>query len=346
MEMANATDPRSMVTVVLQSTFMALIILAAIVGNSLILLSLYRFTCLKTKTNAFVLNLAIADLLLATLAMPFTLVSSITFDWTLPTVMCQVVAMLNSVFCSASIMTLASVSLERFIAIVYPLKYELLVTPKRVQIGIGCVWLQAFLCPCSTFVFSKFTFLRFESICTVDWGYNVTYTLIFAFVFLFVPFLITSVLYCIILNRALKQRRRIEVIRVGEIMTDASKTTNRENRRRNVDRRTKKEYKATVTIAIVIGTFSVCWFPHAVGIFCLSTPSCQWSDSFYVSTTWLAMLNSAMNSLIYGLMNRNFRNAFKSIIMYKHYAGDSAMLTNFGKETMDNKSYGNLLPID
>lgn len=346
MQMANATDPRSLATVVLQSTFMAVIILAAIVGNSLILLSLYRFTCLQTKTNAFVLNLAIADLLLATLAMPFTLVSSITFDWTLPTVMCQVIAMLNSVFCSASIMTLASVSLERFVAIMYPLKYELLVTPKRVQIVIGCIWLQAFLCPSSTLIFSKFTFLRFESICTVDWGYNVTYTLVFAIVFLFMPFLITAVLYCIILNRALKQRRKIEVIRVGEIVTDTSKTTNRENLGRNVDRRTKKEYKATLTIAIVIGTFGICWFPHAIGIFCILVPSCQWSDSFYVSTTWLAMLNSAMNSLIYGLMNRNFRHAFKSIIMYKHYTGDSDILTNIAKETKGNKSYGNVSPID
>lgn len=339
--MATEGDPRSILTICLEASALGLIIFAAVIGNTLILASLYRFTCLHTKTNAFVLNLTIADLFLAVFAMPFTLVSSIKYEWIFGNAMCHILGVLNSVFCEASIMTLTFVSLERFIAIVYPLKYETLITPKRVKFVIGYIWLQAVFCASSTFVFSKFTFLQFESICTVDWGRNIAYTLIFAIVFLYVPFLVTAVLYCVILQTAIKQRRRIEVIKVGEITTESGSQRSGKNGL-NSAKKTAKEHKATVMIAIVVGTFCICWFPHSVGVFCLLDPNCNLNDSFFVVTTWLAMLNSAMNSLIYGLMNRSFRRAFKSVLFCERYVGNADLVTNILQERSDRKSYGNV----
>lgn len=339
--MATEGDPRSLSTICFEASALGVIIFAAVIGNTLILASLYRFTCLHTKTNVFVLNLAIADLFLAVFAMPFTLVSSIKYEWIFGNAMCQILGFLNSVFCEASIMTLTFVSLERFIAIVYPLKYETLITPKRVKIVIGFIWFQAILCACSTFVFAKFTFLKFESICTVDWGRNTAYTLAFAVVFLYVPFLVTAVLYCVILQTALKQRRRIGVIKVGEIATESGSGKSAKNDLKSA-KKTTKEHKATLMIAFVVGTFCICWFPHSIGVFCLVDLKCNFSDSFYVLTTWFAMLNSAMNSLIYGLMNRSFRRAFNSVIFCERYVGNTDLLTNIIQERSDRKSYGNV----
>lgn len=339
--MATEGDPRSLLTICFEASALGMIIFAAVIGNTLILASLYRFTCLHTKTNAFVLNLAIADLFLAVFAMPFTLVSSIKYEWIFGKAMCQIVGVLNSVFCEASIMTLTFVSLERFIAIVYPLKYETLITPKRVKFVIGYIWLQAALCASSTFIFAKFTFLKFESICTVDWGRNIAYTLVFAIVFLYVPFLVTVFLYCVILQTAIKQRRRIEVIKVGEITTAESGSKRSAKNGLNSAKKTAKEHKATVMIALVVGTFFICWFPHSIGVFCLLDPKCNFNDSFYVLTTWLAMLNSAMNSLIYGLMNRSFRRAFKSLLCCERYVGNADLVTNILQEKSGRKSYGN-----
>lgn len=340
--MVTETDPRSSAEICFEAIFLGLIILAALAGNTLILASLYRFTYLQTKTNAFVLNLAIADLFLAFFAMPFTFVTSIKYEWIFGTVMCQITAVLNSIFCEASILTLTFVSLERFLAIVFPLKYETLVTPKRVKIVIGYIWFQAVLCASSTFVFSRFTFLRFESICTVDWGFKTAYTLMFAIVFFYVPFLVTAVLYCVVLNTAIQQRKRIDVIRVGEIVNDCKTIKRRERDTSGELKTTKKEHKATIMIAIVVGTFCVCWFPHSVGVFCILDPNCNWDDSFFVATTWLAMLNSAMNSLIYGLMTRSFRRAFKSVLFCERYVANADLVTNILQSIKDKKSYGNM----
>lgn len=341
--MVTEGDTRSLLTICFEASALGVIIFAAVIGNTLILASLYRFSCLHTKTNAFVLNLAIADLFLAVFAMPFTLVSSIKYEWIFGNPMCQIVGVLNSVFCEASIMTLTFVSLERFIAIVYPLKYEALITSKRVKFVIAFIWLQAALCASSTFVFAKFTFLKFESICTVDWAHNIPYTLAFAIVFLYLPFLVTAVLYCVILQTAIKQRRRIEVIKVGEITTAESGSQRSAKNGLNGAKKTAKEHKATVMIAIVVGTFFICWFPHSIGVFCLLDPKrCNLNDSFYVLTTWLAMLNSAMNSLIYGLLNRSFRRAFKSMIFCERYVGNADLITNILQEKLDRKSFGNV----
>ena len=307
----------------------------SLLGNTMILNAVYRFRRLQTVTNVFILNLSITDLLLSLLAMPFTAISSVTVRWVFGDTMCNIQGVFNSLFCSASIITLTFVSLERFVAILYPFKYKEITTPFVVKIAICYIWFHGAICAASTFLFSRFTYLPFEFICTVDWTYNMPYTICFAVVFLVSPFVIVAYCYCCILKTSLKQRRQIDCIQIGEITTiqnqslpvmeTSSKTRalwrlkHKEHQR---IRKTKQEHKATLTIAFIVGAFIVCWFPHAIGVFCLLDPACHWNKNFYVATTWLAMLNSALNSAIYGLMNRGFRRAFKAIICCDRYDWD------------------------
>lgn len=67
----------SMMTVLknLQIFLYALIFLLAVIGNSLVIVTLARNVRMRTITNVFLLNLALSDLLLGVLCMPFTLVS-------------------------------------------------------------------------------------------------------------------------------------------------------------------------------------------------------------------------------------------------------------------------------
>ena len=335
-ENPNATspkdDPRSVIAVSFEVALLSIVIIVAIVGNAMILTAIYRFTCLQTKTNAFVVNLALADLLLSVLAMPFTLASSVTYDWVFGDVMCRVHGVFNSLFCEASILTLTFVSLERFVAILYPLRYEEIMTARTTKIMVAYIWGQATFCATSTFLFSRFTYIQSEFLCTVDWGYSTSYTLVFAFIFLFIPFSVVSVMYCKILRTALTQQKKICAMNLGEIADkEGEKKKGRNGKRKEgfqeSHRKIKREHKATVMIAIVVGTFCICWIPHAVGVFCIIDPDCHWADSFYTITTWLTMLNSAMNSVIYGLMNHTFRRAFKSVLLCGRYSDQDIDIT-------------------
>lgn len=321
-------DVRSVAVVAIEATLLFIIICVAILGNLLILTAIYRFSNLRTITNVFVANLAIADLLLASLGMPFTMASSITYHWIFGDVMCKIQGVINSLFCEASILTLMSVSFERFFAIMYPMKYPSRITARTVLVILIYIWVHALVCATSTFWFSRFRFLEFEHICTVDWGFEPKYTLTFSIIFFFVPFVIMSIFYSIILKTALQQQRKIADIKVGEIQqNDNMKNSPKKSNLPQSFRQKRKEHKATIMVAIVVGTFCICWFPHVVGIYCLLVPSCKFGNAFYISTTWLAMLNSALNSTIYGLLNTSFRRAFKSIISCGRYVGENDINT-------------------
>ena len=69
-------------------------------------------------------------------------------------------------------------------------------------------------------------------------------------------------------------------------------------------------------LLVVMGIFMVCWIPHGCTMICMALgDSCVLSlpNAAYTTTTWLAMCASFCNPLVYGVMNRQYREAFHSI---------------------------------
>lgn len=204
------TDPRSTFEITLQALSMCLIMLAGFLGNSLIILAIYIDKTLQTVTNAFVVNLACADLLLSLSGMPFTLVSSITYDWVFGDVWCDVNGMANSLFCVASMLTLAAVSIDRYIAILHPLRYTSYMTNKTAAAMIVYIWTHSLLISLMPIIgWSKYNFLKKESICTVYWELDISCTIFIFVVCFFFPFAIMIFTYSRVLKTAWKQSKRI-----------------------------------------------------------------------------------------------------------------------------------------
>ncbi|KAG7276631.1 hypothetical protein CRUP_025855 [Coryphaenoides rupestris] len=101
------------------------LILIIILGNVLVCLSVLTERSLKTATNYFIISLAVADLLLAVLVLPLYVYTEFLGGiWTLSTHICDALMTMDVMLCTASILNLCAISVDRYIAVVVPLKYN------------------------------------------------------------------------------------------------------------------------------------------------------------------------------------------------------------------------------
>ncbi|XP_046879274.1 dopamine receptor D4 related sequence [Hypomesus transpacificus] len=101
------------------------LILIIILGNILVCLSVLTERSLKTATNYFIISLSVADLLLAVLVLPLYVYSEFLGGiWTLSTYICDALMTMDVLLCTASILNLCAISVDRYIAVVVPLKYN------------------------------------------------------------------------------------------------------------------------------------------------------------------------------------------------------------------------------
>lgn len=124
------------------STSIAMILLAicTIVGNIFVIHAVFSNKALRIVPNFFIVSLAIADMLVSILVMPFHISTNITGTWIFGQVVCQIWLTSDVFLCTASILNLCVIALDRYWAIHDPIKYAQKRTIKRVLIMIGISW--------------------------------------------------------------------------------------------------------------------------------------------------------------------------------------------------------------
>lgn len=125
---------------VIKTVAMCSIILCAVLGNALVVISVVRHRKLRILTNYYVVSLAFADFLVALCAMSFNASVEITGKWMFGYVMCDVWNSLDVYFSTASILHLCCISVDRYYAIVSPLQYPITMTQRTVLYMLLNVW--------------------------------------------------------------------------------------------------------------------------------------------------------------------------------------------------------------
>ncbi|XP_077864897.1 tachykinin-like peptides receptor 86C [Saccoglossus kowalevskii] len=113
--------------------------LLSIVGNLVVIIVILRGRSKKSDVNIFLVNLAVADLITAIVSMPFTFTTLMYGHWIYGTVMCPTTLFVVQVTVCVSIYTLTAIGIDRYYAVVHPLKLR--VTKNRNIYVIMSIWL-------------------------------------------------------------------------------------------------------------------------------------------------------------------------------------------------------------
>lgn len=269
----------------------ATMFITGITGNVLVCLVVSRQQRLRTSTNFYIMNLAVADLAVTMLCIPFDVaVQENSYVWPFGDFLCHIIYPIMTMCTFASVGTLTAIAYNRYIAISRPMQVQ--AGRKRAKINITIIWVTSL-----TFVLPYITVLTTRnSRCEETWSklYQRSYTLfIFAFQYV-IPFTIISLAY----------------VKIGLQLRRNQKNLTAAHRAQ--DRDVEKVVKMMVVVVLI---FAVCMLPNHI-LWLLS----DFNDDFKSGRkvlVWGEMLiyaNSCTNPIVYSICIEEFRVAFKAYI--------------------------------
>ncbi|CAI5670500.1 unnamed protein product [Oreochromis niloticus] len=263
--------------------------------NLLVIISVSHFRQLHTPTNILLLALAVSDFLVGLLLMPLEIVRGMTC-WVLGDLMCSVYIFLTGNVTCASIGNIVLISVDRYVAICYPLHYPTRITVARVKLSV-CVGFMPF----STSVFMQKTLIepgRYSSCygeCVLV--VSVVVGIVDLVLSYFVPVTVIIVLYMRVFVVAVSQARAMR----SHVTTVALQ--------RSLNQTNKSELKAARTLGILVVVFLLCSCPY----YCISFARDNYSSVPSIVFD-LFFLNSSLNPLIYAMFYPWFRKTVTLIV--------------------------------
>uniref|UniRef100_A0A3P9B301 D(1)-like dopamine receptor n=1 Tax=Maylandia zebra TaxID=106582 RepID=A0A3P9B301_9CICH len=302
---------------VLVACVLFLLIVSTLLGNTLVCAAVIKFRHLRSKvTNFFVISLAVSDLFVAVLVMPWEAITEVTNTWLFGR-FCDVWIAFDIMCSTASILNLCIISVDRYWAISSPFKYERKMTHRVAFVMIGVAWTLSILI---SFIpdFNSSDVAAQSCVANL----NKTYAISSSFISFYIPVVIMIATYTRIYRIAQTQIRRIMSLeRAAEQAQHQGHGVNRNQQQvqrpgdeASLKSSFKKETKVLKTLSIIMGVFVFCWLPFFVlnctVPFC--DPPCV-SDTTFTVFVWFGWANSSLNPVIYAF-NADFRRAFASIL--------------------------------
>lgn len=313
----NTTSPSSPITeekealfsLIVRITLCCLVFILNILGNTMVCIVVRKSNKLRSFRNyyygLFLVNLSVADMTVAIFIMPFVLMFYETgkypFGFYGSSAACKLVPTLSLMCQGASVYSLASLTLQRYIGIVYPLKARL--TLGKVKIVLSLVWFFAFVNSFPLILVSdgvrtpKYN----QYSCDEFWPderMRSGYTLYLFVVEYVLPLSIISLTYT----------KMALVLCNREKEFEGNKTCSRSKVR---------HMKFIRLLIVLVASFAICYLPNHVLFFWYDYGSGSAYPYFSVLMKWTHFsiwLNSCLNPYLYGALDEYFSEGYKKVI--------------------------------
>ncbi|XP_051233085.1 trace amine-associated receptor 13c-like isoform X15 [Dicentrarchus labrax] len=278
-------------------TLLSCINLLTVTLNLLVVISISHFRQLYTPTNLILLSLAVSDLLVGLTVMPLTIFSQQSCMF-IDKITCTFSYLMSFILTSASVGSMVLTSVDRYVAICYPLRYSSMVTTSRVKVCVSVCW---FCSVVYNLILLKEHLLQIDlsnscyEECVVIINY-ITGAIDLVLTF-FSPVTVIIILYMrvfvVAVSQARVMRSQISALRSNTVTVK------------------KSELRAARTIGIILLVFILSLCPYY-------SPSITGQDITgsidSMAQFWLFFCNSTFNPLIYAFFYPWFRKSVKLIV--------------------------------
>lgn len=360
----------------LTGCLLSLLILWTLLGNILVCSAVLRFRHLRTKvTNIFIVSLALSDLFVAVLVMPWKAVAEVAGYWPFGT-FCNIWVAFDIMCSTASILNLCIISVDRYWAISSPFRYERKMTQRVAFVMISITWTLSVLI---SFIPVQLNWHKANgddaaghSPASQQMGENCDsslsreYAISSSLISFYIPVAIMIVTYTRIYRIAQIQIRRIASLERAAEHAQSCRTNRIECQHHNTLKTSiKRETKVLKTLSVIMGVFVCCWLPffvlNCMVPFCDRPPTDQDAGLPCVSETtfdvfvWFGWTNSSLNPIIYAF-NAEFRKAFASLLGCHRFCSSTPVetinisneLVSYNQDTLIHKeianAYINMIP--
>ncbi|XP_046899683.1 LOW QUALITY PROTEIN: opioid receptor, delta 1b [Hypomesus transpacificus] len=300
-DVATKKDKTSVIIAISITALYSLICVVGLLGNILVMYGVVRYTKMKTATNIYIFNLALADAL-ATSTLPFQSAKYLMNTWPFGQLLCKVVIAIDYYNMFTSIFTLTMMSVDRYIAVCHPVRALDFRTPAKAKLINVCIWIlsSAIGVPIMIMAVTKET-EKGNTVCMLgfpqpDWYWDtVTKMCVFLFAFV-VPVLVITICYGLMILR-LKSVR----------LLSGSKEKDRTMRR------------ITRMVLVVVAAFIVCWTPIHIFIIVKNFVEIDARNPLVVASWHLCIAlgytNSSLNPVLYAFLDENFKRCFRDFCL-------------------------------
>uniref|UniRef100_A0A2K5QK05 Mu-type opioid receptor n=1 Tax=Cebus imitator TaxID=2715852 RepID=A0A2K5QK05_CEBIM len=319
------TGSPSMITAITIMALYSIVCVVGLFGNFLVMYVIVRYTKMKTATNIYIFNLALADAL-ATSTLPFQSVNYLMGTWPFGTILCKIVISIDYYNMFTSIFTLCTMSVDRYIAVCHPVKALDFRTPRNAKIVNVCNWIISSAIGLPVMFMATTKYRQGSIDCTLTFSHPTWYwenlLKICVFIFAFImPVLIITVCYGLMILR-LKSVR----------MLSGSKEKDRNLRR------------ITRMVLVVVAVFIVCWTP--IHIYVIIKALVTIPETTFQTVSWhfciaLGYTNSCLNPVLYAFLDENFKRCFREFCIPTPSAIEQQNSARIRQNTRDHPSTAN-----
>ena len=302
--LSEALKQRSLTVIVVETLFYSLTVLVALIGNTCVLLAVYRNPRLRTVPNYYIASLAISDILLPLLCAPCSMAVFVLGYWPFSDNVCQVQGYFVMILAFVSLQVLALTAINRFYRMSRTNRYRSLFSKKNTVIMIASSCVIACMEPLPYLLTGRrYVFHPGKRFCFQTLEVSGPNVLVYAYVG--VPMFTLCLCYVLVFYKIRAHQRTVQSLRSASLVHYAI---------------TKADLKVTKILFVTVLGFLSCWTPISViDLIDIFRGKTSFPPKVYVIYFFLGNLSGVFNPLIYGMLNRNFREEYRTIFTFKKH---------------------------